>query len=759
MPTGTPDRHPKSGSTPAKDSTHQRWFPGFGSSFEESDYEDGDRNSSTPKTQGRKRRKLRESLLRPGDGSRYNHLPLLMSERKARQRYLTKLMLRREQSAESPDSSGLPVEHGGDRLPTPETPSKVHDEANAKVEVPPIPGKFVDSRHISGMSTATVDYELTESQKQQMLQMSQTLKTIMKKLEEFPELGFPRPMDVRIHNLTYTANVAPASSKIKTVYNSSIIYNVIKFFKNIGKEKETDEAQGQVSKVILDRISLAFKPGRMYLLLGPPGSGKSTLLKAIAGRLSTKNGETLTGRVTYNGKSFENKSQFHIENSISFIDQLDRHAARLTVDETFEFAFQCKQGGTHMNWADFSGSAEELHAARLSEKRANAERLYVNTSLTFLGLSHVKDTFVGDTNVRGVSGGQRRRVTVGEMLFGSTSLFLADEISNGLDASSTFEMIQVWAQLSRNAQTTRVVSLLQPSPETVALFDEIILLSEGQLLYAGPVSQVEDYFAKLGYRAPAYMDVADFLQLLSTPADCQKLFNPPPEIAETQPTPYTATQLAELFRKSIYAEHIAEALKAPHQYVFKNNHKGVLKADGVQYLNDKRYMRKYANSLPRSIILNLKRNLTLWIRDRRVLIANAAKNIVMGASVGGVFFQTDDDQSIFGVLFQGMLFIMLGAMTVAPGFVDERVIYYKHADANFFSPYPFVIGKAVSKLPQVSVTTRWKYSTQSDLINSFLCRQQWIASLLELLCISWWASQTLLKTTLSLSRSLRLSVC
>jgi ABC-type multidrug transport system ATPase subunit len=439
----------------------------------------------------------------------------------------------------------------------------------------------------------------------------------------------------------------------------------------------------------------------MYLLLGPPSSGKTSLLRAIAGRLATKHGEEMTGSVTYNGKSFEDQTHCHIENAIAYIDQLDIHAPRLTVDETFEFAFQCKNGGTHIDLADFSDDKTKMQVARAIGKRADNERLLVNLNLKSLGLTHVRDTFVGDDDIRGVSGGQRRRVTVGEMMLGASPVLLGDEISNGLDASSTFEMIQTLTLASKDFQRTRIISLLQPSPETVALFDELILLAQGQILYAGPISEVEDYFAKIGYRAPPYMDVADFLQLLSTPADCKSLFQPPLEVAGTQATPYDASQLAELFRQNVYGERIQAHLNAPHRHVWGSSHNGVNLSDEVDHLDDRRYHRKYVNSFPRSTALNLKRNLTLWMRDRRVLIANAAKNVIMGISVGGVFFQTDDVVSILGVLFQGMLFIMLGAMTTAPGFVDERPIFYKQADANFFPSLPYVLGKSISKIPQV----------------------------------------------------------
>jgi ABC-type multidrug transport system ATPase subunit len=389
--------------------------------------------------------------------------------------------------------------------------------------------------------------------------------------------------------------------------------------------------------------------------LGSPGSGKTTLLKAIAGRLSVKKGEKISGSVSYNGKTFEDKTTFHIDNAIAFIDQLDRHEPRLTVDETFEFAFQCKRGGTHFDVSENQDTKEILEIAR----KADAERLLINMTLVSLGLDHVRDTFVGDDVVRGVSGGQRRRVTVGEMLMDASPIMCGDEISNGLDASSCYEIIQILSHLSKDTKKTRVISLLQPSPETVSLFDEVILLAEGNLLFAGPISKVEDYFAALGYKAPRHVDVADFLQLLTT-ADAEKLYEPSPAMAETRSTPYTAAELAELFRNSALGERIKEQLQAPFQYVWASARDKVEQHDGADHLDDRMLQNRYANSFHRSVWLNLKRNITVWTRNRRVLIANAAKNIIMGVSVGGVFWQTDDVVSILGVLFQGMLFIMLG---------------------------------------------------------------------------------------------------
>lgn len=119
-----------------------------------------------------------------------------------------------------------------------------------------------------------------------------------------------------------------------------------------------------------------------------------------------------------------------------------------------------------------------------------------------LGLSHVCDTFAGSSEVRGVSGGQRRRVTRGEMMSYAAPIMCGDEISTGLDAATTFDIVQNLSQFTRVAKMTRIVSLLQPSPETFCLFDEVIVLCEGYIIYAGPIEEAEDYFASIGYPMP-----------------------------------------------------------------------------------------------------------------------------------------------------------------------------------------------------------------------------------------------------------------
>ncbi|KAF6161331.1 hypothetical protein GIB67_009218 [Kingdonia uniflora] len=119
---------------------------------------------------------------------------------------------------------------------------------------------------------------------------------------------------------------------------------------------------------------------------------------------------------------------------------------------------------------------------------------------------------VGDEMVRGISGGQRKRVTTGEMLVGPAKVLFMDEISTGLDSSTTFQIVSSLRQFIHILQGTAVISLLQSAPETYDLFAEIILLSDGQIIYQGPRDQEVEFFESMGFKCPARKGVADFLQ-------------------------------------------------------------------------------------------------------------------------------------------------------------------------------------------------------------------------------------------------------
>ncbi|CAN1171478.1 Pleiotropic drug resistance protein 2 [Linum perenne] len=275
---------------------------------------------------------------------------------------------------------------------------------------------------------------------------------------------------------------------------------------------------------ILQDVSGTVKPSRLTLLLGPPGSGKTTLLKALAGKLD-KNLK-VSGKITYCGHEF---SEFVPQRTSAYISQHDLHYGEMTVRETLEFSRRCLGVGSRQLMLeellrreksagivpDFNVDAF-MKATTVASQRAT---LFTDYVLKILGLDICADTVVGDDMRRGISGGQKKRVTTGEMLTGPAKVFFMDEISTGLDSSTTYNIINFLKQIAHIMGETIVVSLLQPSPETFNLFDDIILLAESQIVYRGPKSQILQFFQSQGFECPDRKSVPDFIQEVTSKKD------------------------------------------------------------------------------------------------------------------------------------------------------------------------------------------------------------------------------------------------
>jgi ABC-2 type transporter len=233
----------------------------------------------------------------------------------------------------------------------------------------------------------------------------------------------------------------------------------------------------------------------------------------------------------------------------------------------------------------------------------------------------------------------------------------------------------------------KIVSLLQPPPETFALFDELILMSEGQVIFSGPMDEVVPHFLSLGYELPERMDVADWLQALPT-KDGKEFLT---QSDGVEPREHLAS---EEFCNKFYETRLGKEIIS----MVQETHDG---SEGEDNPKHQEWMQaKYRNTAMASLNLVVRREMLLWWRDQSQIRARLAQDLVMGIIAGTIFWQANDDPtSIMGILFQSMFFVSVGAMLKVPGQYEHRSILYKQQDSNFFPTWTYVVGKSLASIP------------------------------------------------------------
>eukprot|EP00656_Telonema_subtile_P011661 TRINITY_DN15787_c0_g1_i2.p1 TRINITY_DN15787_c0_g1~~TRINITY_DN15787_c0_g1_i2.p1 ORF type:complete len:1225 (-),score=456.96 TRINITY_DN15787_c0_g1_i2:126-3800(-) len=372
----------------------------------------------------------------------------------------------------------------------------------------------------------------------------------------------------------------------------------------------------------------------------------------------------------------------------------------MTVTETLEFAYRCSVA------APDSKSISELrttfspeHREEFDKYRRMGERI-VELYLRLLMIYKCKDTIIGtqDGLLKGCSGGERRRVTLGEMLVTGGTMWLCDEISTGLDSNSTKEICVYLKSVAQIFQTTCVVALLQPAPDVVELFKDVILLSEGSIIYHGPVGgpgceAVKGYFEDIGFVCPDQKDIGDFLQDVATCSGLKLLAQHKRAAAPNEATAtnqQVAAWLAELWTKS-------ELYKSQAEHVHKYNCK--------QEVPPARYLASLENKiLPtwwESMQLVMKRSWSVRMRNVPVIIGRVIQNIFMGLIFGSLFFQVKDDQwYLKAMLFAQMLgFMQSSTIGQINPMCADRCIFYKHHREGFYTGTQFALAEWISAFP------------------------------------------------------------
>jgi ABC-type multidrug transport system ATPase subunit len=234
--------------------------------------------------------------------------------------------------------------------------------------------------------------------------------------------------------------------------------------------------------MILKSVSSFIEKGTMTAIIGPSGSGKTTLMNFLSGRSYTSN-LVKSGMLSVNGNQIENMGP--LKHIIGYVTQEDILQEELTVRQTLESYCVLRNIKQKKEWSQ-----------HIIDK---------------LQLQKCADTQVGGSLIRGVSGGEKKRVSIGVELVSSPSLLFMDEPTTGLDAYTAFEVMKLMSDIKNQEEMTVISILHQPSNQILDLFDKVIILCDGMIVFDGPPKEINNRIKTLGFQMPKFSNGIEYL--------------------------------------------------------------------------------------------------------------------------------------------------------------------------------------------------------------------------------------------------------
>ncbi|ORX81260.1 hypothetical protein K493DRAFT_320718 [Basidiobolus meristosporus CBS 931.73] len=446
------------------------------------------------------------------------------------------------------------------------------------------------------------------------------------------------------------------------------------------KEKPAGDDEG---RVILHEIDGFCKDGEMIFVLGRPGAGCSTLLRVLANE--RKQYKKITGEVSYGGISAEEFSKKYV-GEVAYNPEDDFHFPTLTVKETMDFALKCKTPGKRL--------PDETKKSFVQNVR--------DTLLKMFGLSHTLDTLVGNEYVRGVSGGERKRLSIAEQMAARAAINLWDGSTKGLDASSALSYVKSLRIMTNIMHKATLVTIYQASENIYQEFDKVLLLDQGRCVYFGPAQEAREYFNKLGFESNPRQTTSDFLTAVTDKHERRII----PGMEKV--VPQTSEELEKAYKNSsIYQRMLLE--RAEYENFLSSNSPDKEFRQHVSESKQKHVPNKspYTTSYAQQIKALTLRQFQLTFGDRAALISRYVSIVVKSIIVGSVFLLLPTDTggafTRGGVLFFALLFNSLVAQAEIPTAMSGRSILYKHKSFAFYYPSAFYIAQMVADIPFLMV--------------------------------------------------------
>lgn len=417
---------------------------------------------------------------------------------------------------------------------------------------------------------------------------------------------------------------------------------------------------------LLDSFQGVCKPGEMILVLGKPGSGCTTFLRTIANQRYGYTG--VQGDVFYGPWTAQEFARYRGETVYNAED--DIHHPTLTVEQTLAFALDVKMPAKRPG--SMSKTEFKDHVISLLLKMFNIE--------------HTRKTIVGDAFVRGVSGGERKRVSIAEMMITNACILSWDNSTRGLDASTALDFTKSLRIQTDLYKTCTFVSLYQASENIYNLFDKVMVIDEGRQVYFGPAKDARAYFEGLGFLPQPRQTTPDYVTGCTDEFEREYLPGQSPENAPHSPDSLLASFKASPYQKMIekeIAEYKANLEQEKQQHddflvAFKEGKRGTSKRSAYQV------------GFHIQIWSIMKRQFILKLQDRFNLTVGWARSILVAIVLGTLYLNLGQTSaSAFskgGLLFVALLFNAFQAFSELAGVMTGRAIVNKHKAYAFHRP-------------------------------------------------------------------------
>ena len=470
----------------------------------------------------------------------------------------------------------------------------------------------------------------------------------METLENAPPKAENKGMVVSFHKLSYSIEVQEEMSFMDKI-----------------KQKRLTAPKHE--KEILKDITGSIKPGCLTALMGPSGAGKSTLLDVIAGRKTTG---TISGSIKFDGKD----APRNFKQITSYVQQMDVLMPTLKVRELLYYTAELKLPPT------FSKAQKE-------------ER--VENVIRELGLESCADTVIGDRLHRGISGGQAKRVNIGMELVTDPCVIFLDEPTTGLDSTTALDVMSVVKKLTDNGRSV-ICTIHQPSTEIFNMFDRLLLLVLGEVVYEGQRDEAVKYFSNFGYELPKGMNPSDYLMDIvgEDMEDGERLV--PGEVREP------AFFVEQYKKSSVWQDRLISAKAGMLEEGAKG--KDEISEDIPSEKADLGKKESvFINSFWHEFSILSRRSIRGKMRDATYIMNGIIKNLILGLVFMSIYWGLPYTSSgmfdRFALLFLVVAVMGFCAFDFLPGLLNERDLFYRERASGTFRVSSYYLSGAVTGAP------------------------------------------------------------